>query len=154
MITFYRAYNLNGPQYTISSRIWLAGNTANGVTVTNGTAYANQTITLNPSATGNRAQMIRSSYNANGTTDMNITFASIPNGAYDVYVTVWENDASTNFWLSLESGQVLVPSITTGSAGWWQRMGPYTVNITDGNLQITAGGGLANLSGVELFTRQ
>ena len=154
MITFYKAYNLNGPQYTISSRIWLAGNATNGVTVTNGTAYANQTITLNPTASGNKAQMIRSSYNANGTNDMSISIANIPNGNYDVYVTVWENDAPTTFWMALEGGQVLVPSITTGSAGWWSRKGPYAVTIADGNLLITAGGGLANLSGVELFTRQ
>jgi hypothetical protein len=154
VITFWKAYNLNGPAYTISGRAWQAGNAANGVTTVNATALCNQSITLNPSASGNRAQMIRCSYNSNGVNDMTISIANVPNGLYNVYVTVWEdNTPSTTFWMSLQGGQVYVANTTTGAAGWWQRKGPYIVNVTNGAFSIAAGGGFANLSGIELWTR-
>jgi hypothetical protein len=38
-------------------------------------------------------------------------------------------------------------------AGDWRRLGPWTVKVTDGAIDLRARGGDANLSGIEVWRR-
>jgi hypothetical protein len=38
----------------------------------------------------------------------------------------------------------------TNIAGRWTRVGPYTVNMTDGTLNVTTTGGILNIAGLEV----
>ena len=38
-------------------------------------------------------------------------------------------------------------------AGFWRRLGPWTVQVTDGSIDLRARGGDANLSGIEVWRR-
>ena len=56
------------------------------------------------------------------------------------------------FSVSLE-GKEVVGGYNSGMAGDWQRLGPWPVKVTDGSIDLTARGGDANLSGIEVWRR-
>ena len=74
-----------------------------------------------------------------------------PSGNYQVYLYVWEDNNTETFSISLE-GAVVQSNIISGGPGAWRKLGPYTRAITDGTINITANGGAANLSGVEIWS--
>jgi hypothetical protein len=118
--TFFRAINLNGPALTIDSNTW-EGDGAGDFTAT-GKAFENQTVALRPPTDAARTKMIRSS-RWGGAVDL--TLSSVPSGAYQVFLYVWEdnhseqfkllvNDQSLRPWPGLRSGE----SLRTRSVGW------------------------------------
>ena len=76
-----------------------------------------------------------------------------PTGAYNVYVWTFEPNGPLSLILSLE--QNVASNFTTGAAGSWLRLGPFPINVDDGNAQIrlqtTVPNSGALLSGVELW---
>jgi hypothetical protein len=66
-----------------------------------------------------------------------------------VYIYVWEDNAAETFSISLE-GAIVVPTYNSGPAGTWAKLGPFRKIIGDGAINITASGGAANLSGIEI----
>ena len=148
--TFYRALNLNGAQLTIDGNNWQSSTGAANFSFTQvgGGVFANQGVTLNPSTDANRATMIRSSIWGN---TVNVNLTAIPNGTYDVYVYVWEDNFTQTFSVSLE-GSVVVPVHNSGSAGTWNKLGPFRATITDGAINVSANGGHACLSGIEIWS--
>ncbi|UOQ50802.1 Ig-like domain-containing protein [Hymenobacter cellulosivorans] len=144
--SFYRAININGPAITLDGNAWQASNGASGVQII-GTPFANQGVTLNPATDATRASMIRSSVYGN-TTGVNIS--SVPNGTYQVYLYVWEDNNAETFNILVE-GQTVRSGYNSGSAGKWEKVGPFTTNVTDGTLNVSTSGGHANLSGVEVW---
>ncbi|HMG89014.1 MAG TPA: putative Ig domain-containing protein, partial [Chryseolinea sp.] len=121
---------------------------ANFSFTTNGTSFANQAVPLIPATDANRATMIRSSIYGGSVT---LAIGAIPSGSYQVWLYVWEDNFTETFSISLE-GAVVQSNIISGSAGRWQKLGPYTRAITDGTINIAASGGHANLSGVEIWS--
>ena len=115
--TFYRALNLNGAALTIDGNNWQSGIGAANFSFTQvgGGVFAAQNITLIPSTDTNRATMIRSSIWGN-TVNVNVT--AVPNGSYDVYVYVWEDNFTQAYSISLE-GTVVLPVYNSGS---WRHM--------------------------------
>ncbi|RSK44359.1 beta strand repeat-containing protein [Hymenobacter perfusus] len=145
--TFYRAINLNGSATTLDGNAWQGSNAANYTT--NGTTFANQGVTLNPATTTARAQMIRSSvYGRN----LTVTMTSVPNGSYDVYAYVWEDNAAQTVSITV-NGQPALSNYNTGTAGSWKKIGPYAVTVTNGTIQLVGSGGDLNLSGVEVWSK-
>jgi hypothetical protein len=142
--TFYRAINLNGSATVIDGQSWEGSNAPN-YTYT-GTAFANQAVTLNPATDANRAAMIRSSV---WSTAAAVRLQSVPSGSYTVYLYTWEDNAAETFSISLE-GSLVQANYNSGTAGTWRRLGPWTVSVTDGTLDLTTSGGAANLSGIEV----
>lgn len=128
----------------IDGQSWEGSNAPN-YTYT-GTAFANQAVTLNPATDANRAAMIRSSIYSDAAA---VRLQSVPPGAYTVYLYTWEDNAAETFSISLE-GSLVQASYNSGAAGTWRRLGPWTVNVTDGTLDLTTQGGAANLSGIEV----
>jgi uncharacterized protein YjdB len=147
--TFYRAININGSALTIDGNSWQSSTGATNFSYnqSGGGVFANQGITLNPATDANRATMIRSS--VWGTT-INVNLTSVPNASYDVYVYVWEDNNAETFSVSLE-GTVALASHNSGSAGTWNKLGPFRRAITDGSINVTVQGGQANVSGIEVW---
>ncbi|WP_354580812.1 Ig-like domain-containing protein [Hymenobacter sp. UYP22] len=145
--TFYRAINLNGAATTLDGNAWQASS-AGGYT-TNGTTFANQGVALTPATDAARAQMIRSSVYARNLT---FTMNSVPNGTYEVYAYIWEDNAAQTVSIAL-NGQPVQSNLNTGAAGSWKKIGPFTTSVTNGTLTLTSSGGDLNLSGVEVWRK-
>jgi lysophospholipase L1-like esterase len=144
--TFYRAINLAGGAVTIDGNAW-EGSSAPNYTFT-GSSFSNQAVALNPSTDANRAAMIRSSvWNPAGS---NVTLTNVPSGQYQVYLYVWEDNFSVTYSISVE-GQVVQSNYSSGSGGHWDKLGPWTADVSDGTLQVTCSAGDANLSGIEVW---
>ncbi|TGE14045.1 Ig-like domain-containing protein [Hymenobacter elongatus] len=145
--TFYRSVNLNGGAITLDGNAW-QGSAAPNYT-TNGTKFANQNVVLNPATDATRANMIRSSVYAPA---LSFKMTSVPNGSYEVFVYVWEDNNAETFSLSV-NGQSAQSNINSGTAGSWKKLGPYAANVTAGTISITSTGGYINLSGVEVWRK-
>ncbi len=148
--TFYRALNLNGAALTIDGNSWQSSIGAANFSFTQvgGGVFSAQNIPLIPTTDTNRATMIRSSIWGN-TVNVNVT--AVPNGSYDVYVYVWEDNFTQAYSISLE-GTVVLPVYNSGTGGTWSKLGPFRANIMDGAINVSANGGHACVSGIEIWT--
>jgi hypothetical protein len=146
----YRGINLNGPPVVIDGRQWEgeANGGAKGVECPDG-RFESQDIPLWPETDAGRARMLRSSvWDSSGRGK--IVIRDIPPGAYSVFLYVWEDNDSQTFSVSLQ-GKTVAQDVESGSGGKWQRLGPWPVQVADGRIELTASGGHANLSGIELW---
>src|SRR4030095_263324 len=129
---------LNCPAITMEGKSWQSSIGAADFSYTaSGGVFTGQSIPLIPSTDANRATMIRSSVWGN-TVNLNVT--AIPNDTYDVYLYVWEDNAPQTFSISVE-GIVVVPAYNSGSAGTWNKLGPFRTNIADGAINVSTSGG-------------
>ena len=145
---FFRALNLNGAALTIDGNPYQSSVGAPNFSFTNGTAFASQNVPLVPATDANRATMIRSSIYGGS---VSLSIGAIPSGTYQIWVYVWEDNGTQTYSISLE-GSLAQLNVISGNAGVWQKLGPYTRTITDGTINISANGGHANLSGVEIWS--
>ena len=143
---FYRAVNLNGPSLLIDGQQWEAGSTSD--LECDAKAFENQQVILKPATDSNRAQMIRSSRWGQS---IAARLANVPNGPYQVFAYVWEDNASERFSLQLNS-KTVVAQYDSGGAGKWKRLGPWRTLVSDGTMTVSARGGAANLSGIEIWS--
>ena len=143
---FFRGVNLNGPALVIDEQQW-EGQDASNYTC-NGKAFENQSVTLKPQTDLQRSQMIRSS-RWGGNIDVELT--SIPTGTYQVLLYVWEDNAPETYDILLNDRAVL-ERFSSGSAGAWKRLGPWKSEVRDGTIKVSARGGAANLSGIEVWS--
>jgi hypothetical protein len=147
-VTFVRAINLNGPAQTVDGSSW-EGEAGAANFSSNGTAMANQWLRLAPTTDAERTAMLRT-WRQHWAFDLRVS--SLPTGSYQVYIyTVqdWDNPNRPTVSINLE-GQV-VGSHTVGGKGSWSRLGPYTVTVSDGTLNLRTSGGTINIAGVELW---
>ncbi len=143
---FYRAINLNGNALVIDGDPWEGKDAANYSYT--GNAFENQGVALSPSTDANRAAMIRSSiWNPSGS---NVTVSAVPDGAYEVYLYVWEDNNPATFDIYL-NGVLVRSGYNSGSAGHWDRLGPWATTVSDGSIRVTCSPGDANLSGIEIW---
>ena len=144
--TFYRAFSLNGGAQSLDGNAWESG-TAPGLQVSGGTGFANQGVPLTPATDAGRANMIRSSVYG---TQVQLTVANVPAGAYQVYLYVWEDNAPETFSVRV-NGQVAQANYSSGAAGHWDRLGPFAATASAGTLTVATSGGTANCSGLEIW---
>ncbi len=142
---FYRAVNLNGPAVGIDGQSWDAGDTEN--LRIEGGAFDNSSVPLKPATDLNRAKMIRSS--RWGRT-LSAELLKVPDGIYQVFAYVWEDNDGERYSIKL-NGKTVVPEYFSGTAGTWKRLGPWRATVTTGSIQISANGGAANFSGIEVW---
>src|SRR5262249_60717430 len=111
-------------------------------------AVQDASLRLMPAADDARAKMIRSSrWSPQGKARVRVT--EVPPGAYTVYLYVWEDNDPQTFDISL-SGQLVAKGYNSGNGGHWDRLGPWMIDVADGTIELTAVGGHANLSGIEI----
>lgn len=142
--TFFRGLNLNGPAVVIDGLKWDGQDAA--YYTAKADAFENQAVALTPSTDSERAKMIRSSRWG----DVEITLRDLPTGRYSVFVYVWEDNDSESYKITLNGREVL-KNYSSGSAGHWQRLGPWQTSAKNGRIVIATRGGAANVSGIELW---
>lgn len=143
---FYRGINLAGTPLMIDGHQWEGKGSASVIHA--GQELNLPQVTLKPATDANRAQMIKSFiWNSAGTS---VTVSEIPKGIYQVYLYTWEDNESAQYDLLLQKKQILT-GYKTGDAGHWEKLGPWTLTISDGKLEFTAVGNSANFSGIEIW---
>ena len=144
--TFLRGLNLNGPALTIDGHDW-EGQESKCYRC-RGNAFDNQSVPLRPATDRNRAKMIRSSRWGG---DIDVELLEIPSGTCQVFLYVWEDNDPEQYRILLND-QTVVTSYNSGRAGHWERLGPWKLAVEGGSIRISARGGAANLSGIEVWS--
>src|SRR5262245_60981151 len=144
--TFFRAVNLNGPAVTIDGYPW-QGDDEKELKAT-GSSFENQAVPLKPPTDPERAKMIRSS---RWGSKIDLEIRNVPEGDYQVLLYVWEDNHNERFDILVNEKPVL-EGFQSGNAGSWKRLGPWPATASNGTLKISACGGAANLSGVEIWS--
>ena len=144
---FYRGINVNGEPVEIDGHRW-EGDDAEDF-VCSDTPLVDADVRLYPPTDDARSRMIHS---FRWDHEASLTLESVPDGTYAVYAYVWEETSPETFTISLEGEDVR--RYNSGSPGEWRRLGPWTVEITDGDIHLTSRGGAANFSGIEVWRRQ
>ncbi len=145
--SFVRALNLNGPPLVIDGRQW-EGKDSPHYSIT-AKAFENQQVTLTPPTDSERAEMIRSSRWG----EVDLTLTGLSSGYYSLFIYVWEDNNAETFSIAVNDGEV-ASRYVTGPAGKWEKLGPWTVQVSDGKIRLATRGGAANLSGVEIWRGQ
>jgi len=161
---FWRGINVGGPALKIDGHTW-EDEDAPGFECRD-QKLVNRQVVLRPPTDPAREQMIRSFRWNRGRTEA--VLHNVPPGTYAVYIYVWEETTPTRFDVSI-NGQTVLRGFSSGPAGRWHRLGPWTVQIgksaarrdqpgagptaetTLGRIRIVATGGDANLSGIEVW---
>lgn len=144
---FYRGINLNGPAVTIDGHAW-EGDDADGFECSD-RAIDDPDVPLLPPTDNTRAQMIHA---FRWNREARLSLAGVPDGRCAVYVYVWEDNNPEVFSVRL-NGREVAPDVYSGTRGEWQRLGPWYVDVDDGQIFITSRGGAANFSGLEVWRR-
>jgi hypothetical protein len=147
--TFYRAINLNGPGATIDGIPWESSAEAPNCLVF-GKPYSNPAAALEPAVDGEKLHMLRTAVTSSETASL--ILGRMPPGTYNVFLYAWSDGSSARFSIVIK-GQTVAPNLTTGGAGRWERMGPWTVEVTDGTLNLVCMGGSVNLCGIEVWRK-
>ncbi len=141
---FFRGLNLNGPEVVIDGHAWEGRESKNYVCTDK--AFEQQNVPLVPSTDADRAKMIRSSrWNGN-----RIELKNLPGGTFTVFLYVWEDNRAETYEIRV-NGKTVFSRFNSGSAGKWQKLGPWYVDVSKGSIELTSKGGAANFSGIELW---
>ncbi len=141
---FLRGLNLHGPPVTIDGHAW-DGQDAKDY-VCKDKAFDNQAVALVPPTDSERAKMIRSSrWGGN-----RVELTGLPNGTCSVFLYVWEDNNPETYNVAV-NGRDVLKRFNSGSAGQWQKLGPWIVEVTKGSIVLTSQGGAANFSGIEIW---
>ena len=144
---FWRGINVNGPAIEIDGNRW-EGDDAAGFVCRDKPLDSPQ-VPLRPPTDAARAKMVHSfRWNRNA----RIELTNVPKGTYAVYAYVWEETGPTRFTIRLND-RVVQRDYHSGPAGRWRRLGPWIADPSNGKLTITASGGDANFSGIEIWRR-
>jgi len=143
---FYRGINVGGKAVEIDGRKWDGDDAKNFVC--NDRRLENRKVILRPPTDPARADVIRTFRYGPAKTSLALT--NVPDGSYAVFLYVWEETKPETITISLK-GREVVRNYNTGQAGDWERLGPWFVDVTDGRIDLTATGGAANLSGLEVW---
>jgi len=142
---FLRGLNLNGPPVAIDGHPWEGSDSNNYVCKDK--AFENQKVPLVPATDPVRAKMIRSSrWGGN-----RIELTNLPNGTCTLFLYVWEDNEPETYNIAV-NGRDVLRRYTSGTAGHWEKLGPWTVEVTKGSIVLTSQGGAANFSGVEIWS--
>lgn len=141
---FFRGLNLNGPPVVVDGYQWEGADSKHYLC--NDRAFDVQTIPLVPATDPDRARMIRSSRWGGNRVEM----IDLPPVEYSVFLYVWEDNNSESYSITINGRRVLA-GYNSGTAGHWDKLGPFYTNANQGRITIKSLGGAANFSGVELW---
>jgi hypothetical protein len=141
-----RAINLNGPAVSIDGATWESGLEAPNCLVF-GAPREFAVPPSDPPVSGDRARMLATAIANAGTAS--IILGRVPPGSYRIYLHVWSETDAARFSVTLQ-GRPLPSELSTGAARRWQRLGPWTAEVTDGAVRLVCTGGPVNFCGIEL----
>ncbi|TWU38314.1 DUF1593 domain-containing protein [Novipirellula artificiosorum] len=142
---FQRAVNVNGPPVQIDGRQWQGEDSRNFDC--NGKALVTKDVKPQPAVDADHTTMLTS---FRFSRDLEVSFNRLPVGTYAVFVHVFEDNHSEQLDFFLERHPV-TRNYASGTAGHWNRLGPWVARVADGNIVLTSDGGAANLAGIELW---
>jgi hypothetical protein len=143
----YRAVNINGRAVVIDGVPFEDGRTAPNFS-SGPIGFCDQSVPLVPSTSATETEMIRcSTYGAGNAVT---TMTNVPNGSYTVEYWVWEDNNSETFTPSING--VIQPTIVSGGAGAWRKVGPVPVAVNNNQSQLSATGGASNFSGIQVWS--
>jgi len=142
---FYRGINVGGKPVTVDGNRW-DGDDARDFECAN-RQLVNSGVALTPPADGARTAMVQS---FRWDRAPRLRLVNVPKGRYAVYAYVWEETSPETISISLNGKSVAV-DVDTGSAGAWQRLGPWYVDVDNATIEIASKGGAANFSGLETW---
>ena len=142
---FWRGINIGGKPIKIDGRQWEGDDAENFVC--RDRLLNSPQVRLRPPADAARARMIHS---FRWNRQVSIAITEVPQGSYAVYAYVWEETAPETFDIRL-GGKLVQRDYYSGPAGRWRRLGPWITTPADGKIGITASGGAANFSGIEIW---
>jgi len=144
---FWRGINLNGPPIEIDGNRWEGDSAENFVC--NDRALNSPHVVLRPPTDPARAKMIHA---FRWDHQASMSLSKVPQGTYAVYAYVWEETESATFTIRL-GDRVVQRDYQSGPPGRWRRLGPWITEVADGKITLTAAGGAANFSGIEIWRR-
>ncbi|MBL7038241.1 MAG: DUF1593 domain-containing protein [Pirellulaceae bacterium] len=144
---FYRGININGPAIEIDGNRW-GGDDAKDF-VCKDRSLNSPHVPLRPPTDPARTKMIHS-FRWDRNASLSIT--NVPNGTCAVYAYVWEETSPETLTIRLND-RIVQRNYNSGITGQWRRIGPWVTDINDGKITITASGGAANFSGIEIWQR-
>lgn len=144
---FWRGFNLNGPAIAIDGYRWEGDDSSR--LVCEDRPLNSPQVRLRPPTDPARAKMIHS---FRWNRDVRIELRDVPKGTFAVYAYVWEETRPETFSIRLNK-KVVQQNYNSGPAGRWRRLGPWITAVEDGKITLTATGGAANFSGVEVWQR-
>jgi len=142
---FYRGVNLAGQAIQIDEQPWLAGDDPS--IVVHGNAFENQNVALTPITDPARASMIRSS---RWGSNLDVEIRNVAPGWYQLFIYVWEDNQTASFDLYIND-KIVHKNFQSGAAGAWHRLGPFPIQVAHDVVKVSARGGDANVSGIELW---
>ena len=111
--------------------------------------FESQNIPLVPAVGDDVATMIRSSHWNSGGKNR-IVVGGLPVGEVTVFLYVWEDNQPESFDIFV-NGEPVLAGFRSGTAGHWERLGPWVTEVKNGKVELTSKGGAANWSGVEFW---
>jgi hypothetical protein len=137
---FAAGVNLNGPTVTVDGQS--IQSSGDGTVDYSGATYENST-TLVPAIDTSTATLLHAGFTLGSAT----ANWSVPNGKYWAYAWLTSDLSADHGQLSIQDNQ---EDDFFDSAGAWARVGPYQIDVLNGNLKLT-GSGAVNIAGVELY---
>ncbi|WNG46931.1 DUF1565 domain-containing protein [Archangium minus] len=150
---FHKAINLAGSAVTIEGHTFTAFDQAKtqGLSVPSGYQAVTTSLTPSPAVDAATSAMLNTGIWQSGTLRLAQT---VPAARYNVYVYILENYANNHRSLDLAlEGQRVAQGIGVLAKSAWKKYGPYTVSVTDGelNLDLSAAKREPHLMGLSLF---
>jgi len=142
---FYRGINVGGEAVTVDGQRW-DGDDAKDFECRD-RKLVDSRVPLIPPADDARTAMVQS---FRWNREARLALTGVPAGSYAVYVYVWEETSPETIRIAL-NGKEVAGGVYTGTAGEWQRLGPWVVTVEKGVIEITSKGGAANFSGIEVW---
>ena len=136
---------------TIDGNNWEANTSTTSNFTFNGGTASDSTVAFSPALDPIHATMMRTfRYHEN----LQLTLTNVTPGTYDVYVWVFEDNNPITATLSVNGIEVLA-NYDTGTAGHWDRLGPYQTTVSNGTLSIgylcNTPGDQGLLTGIEVW---
>lgn len=152
--SFYKAFDFGSRQsITIDGKVWEgvgdASVKSDSSISTNGiTKYLTPSVNLDPFVSGPLFSMLKNFlWKEEG---VKVTVTGLPNGIYEIFVYTVEDNEPATFDLFLNN-KIAKRNIASGSAGFWQRIGPVRIEVTNGLIVLEGKNEHVNLAGAELF---
>lgn len=152
--SFYKAINLAGNSATIEGRefISFAQAKSQGLSIPSGYMEAQSSFTPSPLVDSATGAMLNSGIWQSGTLRL---AQALPSARYNVYLYILENYQSHYRSLNLTlEGQQAAQGLGVLERGAWKKYGPYTVQVSDGNLNLdlSASSGDPHLMGLAIYS--
>jgi hypothetical protein len=133
----FRTIDLNGP----------GGRERTSVS---GTGWERADLELKPATDGERAAILRSTVASREGTKVEV--GGLPDGKTIVYLLATELEAAPQAFDVAVNGKNVLSAHKFSATGDWARLGPWTVDVAGGKLEIAASKGTAHFAGVEIWT--